>query len=196
VRVVTASNRSLAQLVKDGKFREDLFYRLNVIKIDLPPLRERREDIPLLATHFVSKYTRAGENPKQISPEAMQALLSHSWPGNVRELENAVERACVTSSDNVIRPENLPPEMFQRPKPSAAVAIDLRRPMGEYLRAAAAEIERAYITKALQETRGQVSQCAHICGLSRRSITVKMAAYNLDKVAFKRFPKLDVPASK
>lgn len=186
VRVVTASNRSLPQLVKDGKFREDLYYRLNVIKIDLPPLRDRREDIPLLATHFVAKYTRAGENPKPIAPEAMQILLSHAWPGNIRELENAIERACVTSREPAIQVENLPPDLFMQPKPNATFAIDLRRPLAEHLNEAIARIEREYLSKALEETRGQVSQCAQICGLSRRSVTAKMNAYNLDRVSFKK----------
>jgi DNA-binding NtrC family response regulator len=183
VRVITASNRSLPQMVKDGKFREDLYYRLNVIKIDLPPLRERREDIPLLATHFISKY--AGEKTKQLSPEAMQVLLSYSWPGNVRELENAIERACVTSRDQVIQIENLPPDLLQPPKPRTSTVVDLSKPLAEYLSEAVAQIERDYISKALQETRGQVSQCAQICGLSRRSITAKMNEYQLNKDDYK-----------
>jgi DNA-binding NtrC family response regulator len=112
VRVITASNRSLPQLVRDGKFREDLYYRLNVVKIDLPPLRERREDIPLLTTHFIAKYSRPGETGKQISPDAMQVLMGYSWPGNIRELENAIERACVTSRDQAIQIDNLPAICF------------------------------------------------------------------------------------
>ena len=83
-------------MVKEGKFREDLYYRLNVVKIDLPPLRKRPEDIPLLATYFAQKYARAGQNALQISEEAMERLLAYSWPGNIRQLENALERACVT----------------------------------------------------------------------------------------------------
>ncbi len=94
VRVVAATNRDLLRLAKEGKFREDLYYRLNVVKIDLPPLHERPEDIALLAEHFVQKFSRPGASPKQIAPEAMEALLQHRWPGNIRELENAMERAC------------------------------------------------------------------------------------------------------
>jgi DNA-binding NtrC family response regulator len=186
VRVVTASNRSLAQLVKDGKFREDLYYRLNVIKIDLPPLRDRREDIPLLAMHFIAKYSRAGESAKQISPDAMQVLLSYSWPGNIRELENAIERACVTCRDRVIQVENLPPDLLLPPKPNAPLSIDLKRSLADYLHDAVAQIERDYISKALAETRGHISECARICGLSRRSITAKMTEYQLDRESFKR----------
>src|SRR5438876_765655 len=93
VRVIAATNRSLQRLVRQGRFREDLYYRLNVVKIDLPPLRERTEDIPLLATHFTQKYGRPGEPNKQISPAAMQVLVNYRWPGTIRELENVIERA-------------------------------------------------------------------------------------------------------
>ena len=95
VRVIGAPNRSLARLVKEGTLREDLFYRLNVIKIDSPPLRQRAEDIPLLAAQFAEKYAPPGQLAKQIAPEAMQVLLRYEWPGNIRELENAIERASV-----------------------------------------------------------------------------------------------------
>jgi DNA-binding NtrC family response regulator len=185
VRVIAASNRSLQKLVKEGTFREDLFYRLNVIKIDLPPLRDRLEDIPLLATHFASKYARPGEAAKQISPQAMEALLGYRWTGNVRELENAIERACVTSRDQVIQKENLPPEFVSPQSSGPAFHIDLERPLPDVLGEAAANIERQYIRKALKKSHGNVGRCARICGLSRRSITTKIAKYNLDKAAFK-----------
>src|SRR5262249_27853671 len=116
VRVIAATNRSLQQLVKQGKFREDLFYRLNVIKIDLPTLRERPEDIPLLATHFIEKYSGPKERLKRIAPKAMEVLLNYSWPGNIRQLENAIERACVTSQHDLIQVENLPPDLVAPPE--------------------------------------------------------------------------------
>jgi DNA-binding NtrC family response regulator len=184
VRVIAASNRSLHRLVKESKFREDLFYRLNVVKIDLPPLRERREDIPLLVTHFATKYSGRGE-VKQFSPAAMEIFLNYHWPGNIRELENAVERACVTSRDHLIQPENLPPELTVPHKPASAFAIDLNKPLGDHLHDAIAQIERDYICKALEKTNGHIGACARVCGLSRRSITVKMAEYQLDKKSFK-----------
>src|SRR5437763_6519983 len=111
VRVIAATNRSLVKKVKKGEFREDLFYRLNVVKIDLPPLRERPEDIPLLATHFAAKFARPGIPPKQVDPAAMELLMNYRWPGNVRELENVIERVCVTSRADVIRREDLPAEL-------------------------------------------------------------------------------------
>ncbi len=184
VRVIAATNRSLQRLVKEGKFREDLFYRLNVVKIDLPPLRERPEDIPLLAQHFAEMYA-GGKPPKQISPPAMEALLNYRWPGNIRELENAIERAVVTSRDTVIQPENLPPEVLQPATPKAPFSIDLEKPLPDLLREVTAKVEHQYIKKALKKARGNVGRCARICGLSRRSISAKIAEYKLEKSSFK-----------
>jgi DNA-binding NtrC family response regulator len=173
------------RLVKQGSFREDLYYRLNVIKIDLPPLRERPEDIPVLARHFLEKNARPGEQPKQIAPEAMEILLSYHWPGNIRELENAVERACVTSRDNLIIPENLPPELSAPYTPKQPLHIDLNKPLPEVLRESVVHIEQQYIRKALKKTRGNVGRCARLCGLSRRSMSSKIAEYKIDKATFK-----------
>lgn len=186
VRVISATNRSLQRLVRQGKFREDLFYRLNVIKIDLPPLRERPEDIPLLATHFSEKYFRVEGRGKTFAPEAMETLLTYRWPGNIRELENAVERACVVSQDSVIRAENLPVDVTNGQSASKpSFPIDLDRPLPDLLREAGSHIEMQYIRKALKKTRGHVGRCAKICGMSRRSITAKIAEYKIDKDTFK-----------
>jgi DNA-binding NtrC family response regulator len=185
VRVIAATNRSLLRLVKQGSFREDLYYRLNVIKIDLPPLRDRTEDIPVLARHFMEKNARPGEQPKQITPEAMEILLSYHWPGNIRELENAVERACVTSRDNLVIAENLPPELSAPYTPKQPLHIDLNKPLPEVLRESIAHIEQQYIRKALKKTRGNVGRCARLCGLSRRSMSSKIAEYKIDKTTFK-----------
>jgi len=115
VRIIAATNADLKQQVKDGKFREDLFYRLNVITIDLPPLRQRKEDIPLLATFFLNKYSKENDRPPcRLTPEALRPLLAYSWPGNVRELENAVERAVVLSTHAEIGPELLPDPIVGR----------------------------------------------------------------------------------
>jgi DNA-binding NtrC family response regulator len=186
VRVVAATNRSLERLVKRGKFREDLFYRLNVVKIDLPPLRERPEDIPILATHFAEKYTRQGESTKTISPAAMEKLLKHSWPGNIRELENAIERACVTARGPALEPGDLPPEVLAPRQAAPPYRIDLGRPLPDLLREATVELEKQYLRRALKKSRGNVGRCARICGLSRRSISAKLAEYNISKDEFKR----------
>jgi DNA-binding NtrC family response regulator len=184
VRIIAATNRSLQRLVKQGKFREDLFYRLNVVKIDLPPLRHRPEDIPLLATHFTQKYARPGQPPKQIAPEAMQLLLNYYWAGNIRELENAIERGCVTSQDNLIRVENLPSEVCNPATPKPPFQIDLDRKLPDLLREIIAQVEKEYIRKALKKTHGHVGRCAKICGLSRRCMTTKLAEYGIDKLGF------------
>src|SRR5438309_4223743 len=118
VRIVAATNVDLRHLVREGKFREDLFYRLNVITIDLPPLRQRKEDIPLLVEHFLHKYSEENErHPRRITPEALRPLLAYSWPGNVRELENVIERAVVLSTSVEIGPELLPDQIAGRGSP-------------------------------------------------------------------------------
>jgi DNA-binding NtrC family response regulator len=118
VRIIAATNVDLKQQVRDGKFREDLFYRLNVISVDLPPLRQRREDIPLLVDFFLTRYSEENErNPRRITPEALRPLLAYSWPGNVRELENVIERAVVLSSGVEIGPELLPDHIAGRGSP-------------------------------------------------------------------------------
>ncbi|HZV04003.1 MAG TPA: sigma-54 dependent transcriptional regulator [Gemmataceae bacterium] len=186
VRVIAATNRSLTALVKKGKFREDLYYRLNVVKIDLPPLRERTEDIPLLATHFANKHARPGERPPTFAPEAMEKLLNHSWPGNIRELENAIERACVTARSSSIQPEDLPLEVLHVPSSEGSGAqVDLSKKLPDLLREVTLDLERRYLTRAMKKSRGNVGRCAKICGLSRRSISAKLAEYNIRKEAFK-----------
>ncbi len=184
VRVIAATNRKLPKLVRQNKFREDLYYRLNVVKIDLPPLHERPEDIPLLATHFTVKYARRGEAARTISPEAMERLLKHSWPGNIRELENAVEHACVTARGASLEVENLPLEVSS-PRTGVSLSIDLSRPLPELLREMTANLERQYLLRALKKSRGNVGRCAKICGMSRRSVSAKLAEYAIKKEPFK-----------
>jgi DNA-binding NtrC family response regulator len=186
VRVIAATHRDLLRLAKEGKFREDLYYRLNVVKIDLPPLHERPEDIPLLASYFVQKFSRPGTPPKTLSPEAMEALLQHSWPGNIRELENAIERACITSRDNTIRPENLPTEILKRGRPRYQLPVDLSRPLTDQLSELTAAFEERYLRRALKRTHGHIGRTARLTGLSRRTITDKIALYQIDKNEFKK----------
>ncbi len=186
IRVVAATNKSLEKEVKESKFREDLFYRLNVIKIDVPPLRDRPEDIALLITHFLNKYARPNEPPKKVSPEAMDRLMTYRWPGNIRQLENAIERAAVTTVGDTINADNLPAQVIgssasERPK----FEIDLEHPLPFYLQQATEQIERQYILKALEKSRGNVGRCAELCGLSRRSVSGKISEYGIDKYPFK-----------
>ena len=187
VRLIAATHRSLDKMVRDGAFREDLYYRLNVIRIELPPLRDRLEDVPLLAAHFAQKYAR-GKTPPEIDPAAMQLLLDHNWPGNVRQLENAIERACVTARDGTIRTNNLPPDLIAVPTSGkiSAFQVDLQRSLPEQMSEITGKFEERYLRKALRKTRGHVGKCAKITGLSRRSITDKIAHYKIDKEEFKK----------
>jgi two-component system response regulator AtoC len=185
VRVIAATNRSLWRMVQQKRFRRDLYYRLNVIKIDLPPLRKRPEDIPLLATHFIQKYTRPGETPKQMSPRALDRLLEYSWPGNVRQLENAIECASITSRGPLIQPEDLPPDIVNPTVSKMPHHINLDRPLHQVVKEVVAEVEQQYIRKALQKAHGNVTRCAVLCGLSRRAMTAKLSDYRIDKSVFK-----------
>jgi DNA-binding NtrC family response regulator len=181
VRVITASNKSLVRMVKKGTFREDLYFRVNVVRIELPPLRERTEDIPLLVEHFCKKFVPEGETPKEVAPAAMDLLLRHPWPGNIRELENVMERACVTCPLPIIGVEHLSPDLGQQPLTGSGFKVDISRPLPDLLRELTADVEKRYIRKALAKTRGNVSRCARICGLSRRSITSKIAEYGIQR---------------
>ncbi len=185
VRVIAATNRGLPAMVEKGKFREDLYYRLNVIKIDLPPLRERPEDIPLLATHFAGKHARLGERPPTFTPQAMEKLLNHAWPGNIRELENAIERACVTLREACIQIEDLPLEVLRVRSGDAAARVDLSKQLPQLLREVVLDLKRRYLIEAMKKSRGNVGRCAKICGLSRRSISAKLTEYNIRKESFK-----------
>jgi transcriptional regulator with PAS, ATPase and Fis domain len=186
VRVVTATNKNLEKEVRENKFREDLYYRINVIRIEVPPLRERPEDIPLLITHFLNKYARPSEPAKKVSPEAMERLLVYRWPGNVRELENAIERASVTTVGDTIGLDKLPPRVIGSPNDDRSrFEVDLKHPLPFYLKQATEQIEKQYILKALEKSRGNVGRCAELCGLSRRSVSGKISQYEIDKYPFK-----------
>jgi DNA-binding NtrC family response regulator len=142
-------------------------------------------DIPLLAAHFAKKYSRPNQPPPEISPETMEQLLACSWPGNIRQLENAIECACVTARDGVIRPNNLPSDVARRAPANAAVNVDLARPLTDQLSELTASFEERYLRAAMRKTRGQVGKCAELSGLSRRSITDKLGQYGIDKSEFK-----------
>jgi DNA-binding NtrC family response regulator len=185
VRVIAATNRPLRRLVKHGKFREDLFYRLNVIRIELPSLRERMEDIPLLAAHFLQKYGRPGDPAKQLTALAMQALMDYRWPGNIRELENVIERAIVTSRGDHIDVAELASEVTQPCALKFPYHIPMDRPLPDVVHDVTANIEKQYLRQALTKTHGSVVRTAKITGMSRRSVTAKIAEYQIDRGVFK-----------
>jgi two-component system NtrC family response regulator len=179
VRVVAASNRDLKEEVEAGRFREDLFYRLNVVHLHLPPLRERQEDIPLLAAHFIKKYVQENLRDKtRITPEALKVLSQYAWPGNVRELENVMERAVILCSHNVISPQDLPAELAPAP---AEPRLDLDRfiPLNTPLPEALDSIEEQMIRRALEKS-GQVQvRAAELLGITKSLLQYKLKKYHL-----------------
>jgi two-component system response regulator PilR (NtrC family) len=173
VRLIAASNRDLPKAVADGTLREDLFYRLNVIPIHLPPLRDRVEDIPLLVTHFIEKIAReVGKTVRGISPEALAILERYRWPGNIRELENIVERAIVLGGGETLTPEELPPDLC-RPQGIPTVPVNVP-PAGIDLESTLDHIERQYIELALQRTGGVQTRAAELLKLSFRQFRYKL----------------------
>jgi two-component system response regulator AtoC len=162
-RVVAATNRDLEAAVKAGRFREDLYYRLNVVTIRIPPLRERREDIPLLAEHFAAKHGR-GEGAT-VSPEARAVLQAHDWPGNVRELENVIARALALNPSGVVVPSDLPDRIRGG---SAAPARGLPLPQG--FRPTLDELGRRYAALVLGECAGNKTRAAELLGIDRKTL--------------------------
>jgi DNA-binding NtrC family response regulator len=170
VRIIAATNRDLGKMVKEGTFREDLFYRLNVVSIDMPSLRERPSDIPLLAMHFLKKY--ALENEKTIvgfNDEALGALSRYAWPGNVRELENAIERAVIICRGDMIRPEDLAPQIATAERTADGGPV--------VPGATLAQLEKYAILKTLEHTGGSTSRAAEILGISTRKIQYRLREY-------------------
>jgi len=182
VRFITATNIDLSKAVEDNKFRQDLYYRLNVIPIHIPPLRDRREDIPALAEHFIEKFNKENEGFNKISgidPAVMKVFDDYYWPGNVRELENVLERACVFEKDETLQVENLPEELlrndFTEVKNISLVnkegAVDLEKTLDQ--------IEKNMILEALKKTGGIMTKAAKLLNLSFRSMRYRMQKYKI-----------------
>ncbi len=179
VRVIAASHHKLEQLVKEGKFREDLYYRVNVLKVDLPPLRERREDIPLLAEALVARAAReAGRPAPHLPREVLAALAAHEWPGNVRELENEMRRLVVLSSDDV-RLEHLSQTVIERRAPLLNGNAGARGEPAGSIRDAVADLEKRSIEAALASCEGNKSRAAKLLGISRFALQRKLDKYDL-----------------
>ena len=194
IRVITATHRNLEESIKEGSFREDLFYRLNIIPINLPPLRERKTDIPLLANHFLKKFNGTGV-PKTISDEAMQFLVNYSWPGNIRELANFVERMVVLSIGSTITPRDLPEKVLgDTPKekwqpleedeegnPAQILQQSLRQSFhvgipeeGINLKKTVEEFEKELLLEALEKTGWVKNKAANLLGLNRTTLVEKL----------------------
>lgn len=169
-RVIAATNRNLEKAIKDSAFREDLFYRLNVISFKMPPLKSRKEDIPLLAEHFLYRFSQETNKPvDKLSREAMDELMLYDWPGNVRELENAIERAVVVGKGRIILPEDLP--IFCH-EPAAVIKNNSLK-----------EVERAHIQRILEENQWNIVRSAKILGIDRTTLYSKIKRYSIEKTA-------------
>jgi transcriptional regulator with PAS, ATPase and Fis domain len=174
VRIISATNRDLESKVKEGTFREDLFYRLNVVVVDMPPLRERKEDVPLLIDHFLKRFAAEnGKNVTGITSEARDLLLKYDYPGNVRELENIIERAVVISRNSVISVDDLP---FDEDR---IYPEDAGKKGEGLLRGSVEEMERKLILEAMEKSGDHQTKAAEILGISERMLRYKLKKYGL-----------------
>ena len=179
VRMVCASNRDLEAQVREGSFREDLYYRIDVVQLVMPPLRERIEDIPLLVEHFCRKYQTAGAyTPVSVTPGALKALMNYPFPGNIRELENCIERSLIIDSA-VISEESLPRQLLTSRAPCLASDCDIPEG-GLQLEPLLEELEKKYLLKALEMTGGAKKKAGELLGMSFRSFRYRLAKYGLD----------------
>ena len=178
VRVIAATNKNLQNMVSQGSFREDLYYRLNVVHIPVPPLRERSEDIPVLAQHFLNLYTERNKKKiKGFTPQAMDRLIKHPWPGNVRELENAVERAVILSPGEYINEQDLPANIGQPPQDKTDAHKQDIQSAGE---GSLDDLEKAAVSRALAQAGGNKSEAARLLGITRRTLYNKLEKYGLE----------------
>lgn len=184
VRIIAATNQDLEKAVEEQRFREDLYYRVNVIPIYLPPLRERREDIPLLAEHFVEKHRHG--RIQDISEEALQTLISYNWPGNVRELENIIERSVILERGPRLLRVDLPTRMHRKSDDSSLLSFNEELPLEEVREHAIDIVEKEYMKRILARYSGSIKRAAEHAGLTTRSIHGKMKKFNLRKEDFKK----------
>jgi two-component system response regulator AtoC len=184
VRVIAATLRDLNKLVEKGEFREDLFYRLNVVNLRMPPLRERREDVALLARSFIARFNRQlnREPPVEgLSPEAEALMIAYAWPGNVRELENAMERAVLLADGPLLLPTNLPERLWEAPAAPASSPASAQQAGSDLsLKRAIREMEETYIRAALRRTRGNRTRAAEVLDISHRALLYKIKEYGID----------------
>ncbi|MDA8223942.1 MAG: sigma 54-interacting transcriptional regulator, partial [Desulfitobacterium hafniense] len=177
VRLITATNRNLEQMVKEGTFRQDLFYRLNVVNIYVPPLRERVIDIPILVEYFMRKFSKKYNLNRKISPEIMQAFTEHDWPGNIRELENTIERMVILSPD-----EGIDPSLFKGNGSKETTAVPPRLSL---LKDALAETEKKMILQAYHLTQS-TRKAASMLGINQSTVVRKLKLYRKETLAMPR----------
>lgn len=190
VRIVAATNRDLNVLVREGKVRQDFLYRLNVVEVRLPSLRERRSDLPLLIRHFLSRLS-GGRGVKRLAPEAEALLLTHDWPGNIRELQNVIQRAILLAEGPMIEPSHLP-DGLRELRPLLAAGGGEAESAGSGFREAKQRVverfERDYVTRCLGEARGNISQAAKAAGIDYKNFYNKMQQYGIEPAGFKGAP--------
>ncbi len=175
-RIIASTHRNLKQMVESGAFREDLYYRLNVLHLHLPPLRERREDIPDFVQHFIHNISvKTGMEKREISEEAIELLKNYTWPGNIRELENTIERILALSNKKIIHPDDLPEEIRR----SIGKIPQERKDIVSYNQAREA-FEKQYLIEALEQSDGNVSAAAQVCGIPRQNFYLKLKKHNLN----------------
>lgn len=183
IRLIAATNKDLRREVEDGRFREDLFYRINVVPLHVPPLRERKNDIPLLVNHFIEKFNVTfGKRVSGVSARAMNALMEYKWPGNIRELENVMERLVLMADEDEIKWQNLPEEITGRvSEERSEVSADEPLPLRELVKEKVKQVESDIILETLDKTGWNVTRTAKSLGISRRSLQLKMKKYGLRK---------------
>ena len=183
LRIISATNRDLADGVKQKVFREDLYYRLKVIAIELPPLRQRKDDIPLLVQHFINKYNEQHERVqkiKGIEPDALKCLENYDWPGNIRELENTIERAVVLETGDLIQVSSLPEEIFKAPSPSDTLIPSMEGDAPVNLEETLDNIEKSMLLGALSKTDGMINKAAKLLNLSFRSMRYRVKKHDIN----------------
>ena len=182
VRIIAATNQNLLQQVGAGNFREDLYYRLNVFPIDVPPLRERKEDILPLVDYFVDKFNKKLDMAVTVDSEVKEMLLHHEWPGNIRELENLIERMMLLARNSIVTLQEIPGE-FKASVDSAIITQtdNNKKPFKDFMRNHMENVERQMIIKSLEESGGNVTKAAKELGLSRKGLQLKMIKYDLRK---------------
>ena len=186
VRVVAASNMDLKEMCDNGQFRKDLYFRLNVFPVEIPPLRERKEDIPHIVEVIVDRLNRFHvKEIRNVHPDVMEAFLNYPWPGNIRELENLIERAYILESSSTLTPVGFPLELFTLESPSAGRGLDSSNTLAEVRRRAMEEVEKRYLKDLLASKNGKIRESAEVAGITTRQLHKLLRKYEIKKEDFK-----------
>jgi DNA-binding NtrC family response regulator len=185
-RVIAATNADIGEMSERGEFRKDLYYRLNVFPIEIPPLRERIEEIPQIVELFLKKMMQRHEkNVNSVHPHVLKALKNYSWPGNIRELENLMERACILETTGVLTPESFPRALFESGDAHAVLPVQSHLPLAEARREALEDFERQYLKELFSRSKGRVNRAAEDAGITTRQLNKLMVRYGIKKEAYK-----------